>query len=157
VKSQTAGWVAGALLVCSCSRQPDPPAAAAPPAPPARDTRLEMYQLQEKCAKDAHDWYKREWEDVPGPNIASTYTNHYNSKLDRCFLIVTSAVFGTDKKTGVAYSTNSKTLLDVLENRDIGVFDQKSSVGQPTQCEVHDVICASADEWTMRVKPYMTE
>jgi hypothetical protein len=160
VKSKSIGWLIGVLLVASCGRQESPPKPApTPPRAPAtvRDTRLEMYELQEKCAKDAHDWYKRDWEDVPAPNIVSSYTNHYNSRLEKCFVIVSSTLFGKEKKTGVEYSVNSKTLVDVLEHRDIGAYDESSRRAQPMQCKVDDAPCAGADQWDALAKPYMDE
>lgn len=157
MKSQIVGWVIAAILVCSCSPQPDSPAPPPPPVPPVRDTRFEMYQLQEKCAKDAHDWYKREWEDVQIAGVTSTYTNHYNSKSERCFLMVASTTYGKPPKTGVGISVDSRTLLDVLENRPVGVFDKSSNRPQPWQCEVGGTQCASADEWDRMAKPYMDE
>src|SRR5580700_5759860 len=101
--------VLGVLLVSaiwSCERHAEPPPAPRAAPPTVRDTRVATYELQEKCAKDASVWYKHWWED--GPPVAgliSNYTNHYNAKLGRCYLIVNSTMNG--KK---AYTT-SKTLI----------------------------------------------
>jgi hypothetical protein len=54
-------------------------------------------------------------------------------------------------------SINSKTLLNVLENRDIGMYDQSSNQALPFQCEVGDARCTSADQWDALAKPYMVE
>jgi hypothetical protein len=143
-----------AFLVSSCDRQPvSPPASTPAPAPaPVRDTRVATYELQEKCAKDASAWYKHWWEDGPAiAGLTSNYTNHYNAKLGQCFLIVSSAIYG---KKG---TTESKTLIDVLENRDLAAFDKWSGKDTPMRCEVAGVSCTSASEWDALTKPYLEE
>lgn len=54
----------------------------------------EDYELQERCGKRAKERYKTE----VGNNISSDkdfaytsgYTNHYNAKLNKCFILVTT-------------------------------------------------------------------
>ena len=155
--SRVVGWASLVFLTASCSRPAEPVQPAAPLPPPARDTHVATYDLQEKCAKDSYAWYKREWEDVPASNISSSYTNHYNSKLNRCYVLVASTVYGKEKKTAVEYSMHSKTLVDVLEHRDIGSFDQSASRLNPIQCGVGDARCTSEDEFDALTKPYMED
>jgi hypothetical protein len=154
------GWIVGAFLVSSCDRQTgSPPTPAPAPTPaPVHDTRVATYELQEKCAKDSAAWYKHWWEDPKGlQDLVSNYTNHYNQKSGRCFLVVASTMFSKASKTRQTSSINAKTLVDVLENRDIGTLDTTSLRPQPIQCQVGGISCASSDEWDARAKPYMED
>jgi hypothetical protein len=139
------------LLACgvACAPAPTPQ----PPGRQAQDTTRHAYEMQEKCANDAREWYKHWWENPKdsGLNIPSTYTNHYNVKLDRCFLVVDATVFG--KKS----ASKMKTLVDVLENREMGAFDETSGLGVLSQCEVAGAHCGSDAEWDALVKPYMEQ
>lgn len=153
--------LAVALFAVACGNvgTPTPPVASAVPAPaPVRDTRAETYELQERCAKDAAAWYKHTWEDTKGiQNLVSNYTNHYNTKSGRCMLMVTSSTFGKTKETGVPYTLVSKSLIDVLENRDVAAFDHVSTRPQPMQCEFDGIRCESSQEWDALAKPYMEQ
>jgi hypothetical protein len=153
--------VAQFAVACGNTGTPTPPVAPAVSAPaPAqvRDTRAATYELQERCAKDAAAWYKHAWEDGPAvPNVVSNYTNHYNTKSGRCMLVVNSSTFGKNKATGVPHTIFSKTLVDVLENRDIAEFDQVSTSAQPMACQFDGVQCGSAEEWDNLAKPYIEQ
>jgi hypothetical protein len=129
--------------ISSCGRQAEPPPAAPPP---VRDTRAETYALQEKCAKDAYGLYKREWEDG-----TTTYTNHYSAKLGKCFFVATILLL-----SGKRIATH-KTLVDVLEHREMGAFDQINREVAPYGCEVSGTKCASVAEWDALAKLYMED
>jgi hypothetical protein len=131
--------------------------AQAPPAlqrPAPQDTGKASYELQEKCAHDASQWYKREWEEGPAiPGLLSNYTNHYSAKLRGCFIVVNSTLFFTDK-SGKNSSKRSNTLTDVLENKDIGTADWYANEAY-NNCKVNGVSCSSPEEWAALLKPYM--
>ena len=43
--------------------------------------------MQEKCAKDAKDWFKENWQ--PDKNtLLLTYSNHYSKGYNVCFIAV---------------------------------------------------------------------
>src|SRR5947209_5291592 len=45
--------------------------------------------LQAKCSKDAKQWFVSNWQSSPDPNtILLTFINHYNSKQNKCFILV---------------------------------------------------------------------
>ena len=147
--------VAVALFAVACGTvgTPTPPVASAIPAPtPVRDTRVQTYELQERCAKDAAAWYKHAWEDPKGiRDVVSNYTNHYHAKSGQCMLVVSSRTFG---KSNIVVS---KTLVDVLENRDLAAFDQVSTDPKPMQCKFDGAQCGSEQEWDNLAKPYMEQ
>src|SRR5450759_2885071 len=57
-------------------------------------TAKEDYELQERCGKRADELFKREYGNTgitntkDGQAIAG-YKNHYNSKLNKCFVLLT--------------------------------------------------------------------
>jgi hypothetical protein len=120
--------VLGLALLTSCAKAPAPPrpAASAPAAQPLVSASA-SYEVKEKCARDARDWYKHAWEDArtpAGTQALSSYTNHYNARLGQCWVLVDGWTISKDKKPGgKAVSREQMTLTDVLENRDAAVFD----------------------------------
>jgi hypothetical protein len=144
----------GTQLLVSCDKSA-PPVLAPVVAAPARaaDIARSAYEMQERCAKDARDWYKHWWEDPKdsGINMPSSYTNHFNAKLGRCFLVVDATVL---RKNSIS---KMKTLIDVLENRELGALDDTSAAGLPIQCEVAGAHCASATEWDALANRYKEE
>jgi hypothetical protein len=82
--------------------------------------------------------------------VITDYTDHYNAKMGKCFMVLQVTIFG--KNT----AEHANRLMDVLENRDIGViqwFERKPLEA----CAVHGQSCRSKDEWDALVKPYMEE
>jgi len=117
-------------------------------------TLKEEFELQERCGKRAEEWFKSEWgngisSDKDGQTRAS-YRNHYNSKLNKCFVLLTSAIYEKDRT-----SYTDMELFDVNEQKGYGSFWEKFGVGQPQSCEVGNVPCLSEKEWNSLVTPYM--
>jgi len=48
----------------------------------------EEYELQERCGKRAEEIFRIEYRNGNKAGKMSNYTNHYNRKLNRCFVIV---------------------------------------------------------------------
>ncbi len=117
-------------------------------------TAKEYYEFQEKCRKSADEVFHKHWDDNPAIfgdyMISSSYQNHYNKKLNKCILWATtnSASLKKEYKSQI-----SMTLLDIQENRDIGVF---ASIGMEVkQCFVDNEDCSSQLEWVKLIIPYM--
>ena len=120
------------------------------------DTRKTSYEMQERCARNAREWYKANWDNrhTPDVYVATNYTNHYSAKLGGCFVAVDSDMYG--KKSGKPYSEHYTLLVNALENRDIGSALWNNQ-GEFTHCQVNDVACASLDQWKALLKPYMED
>jgi hypothetical protein len=105
----------------------------------------EEYELQERCGNRAEERYRKEYgNETP----MSNYTNHYNRKLNRCFILVTQII----------QSDTYKTLVDINENRPHGFFSKIVSLRTPTSwCEVLGKPCHSESEWDSLVRPFMEE
>jgi len=121
----------------------------------------EAYELQERCGKSAEEFFKKYCGDYIVTNkagrIVSNYTNHYNRKLNKCFILVTQTSFPKDKETReeLGISTD-KTLWDINENKGCGAF-LKFDKGGLMYCEVLGKDCKSESGWDALVKPYMEE
>ena len=98
------------LLPAACVKSPPPQPI---PAVPPKDTRKEVYDLNEKCGHDARDWYKHFYEDQPqvqGIKSQSNYTNYYNAASNKCFILIGTTGFMHDKKTGKLLVSDSNPL-----------------------------------------------
>src|ERR1700704_566914 len=57
---------------------------------PSASARRELYELQATCGNSARDWFsKRHGRDTLEIGDTSDFANHYNEKLNRCFLLWT--------------------------------------------------------------------
>ena len=121
----------------------------------------EEYELQERCSKRTEDLFKKEYGNYIVSNEAGTttsnYTNHYNRKLNKCFILVTQTHIPKDKETREKLGVSiEKTLVDINENKLYGHFF-KFSNGGLTVCKVLGKHCSSDNEWNALVMPYMEE
>lgn len=147
-------------LLASCDSRPAPPTAqaAAPTVSVAAkpDPRI-AYELDEKCGRNAREWFKHFFEDDHTPNVTSSYANHYNTAKNRCIVLVSTSIYSKDKKTGKVRMSQSGDLTDVLENRDFGSYFKSVDTGHFLTCSVNDKPCTSTDEWDALAKPYMEQ
>jgi hypothetical protein len=101
--------------------------------------------LQERCAKQAREEFlKLGW----ARQEAASFMNHYNQKLNKCFMEVEK----TDEKG------EWKSVFDAFEGKVYGLFGQGAHGG--TMCNVtlpsgERRICHSSDEFDALVKQYM--
>lgn len=116
-------------------------------------SKKEDYELEEKCGKIAAEAFKKEygngvWTDNEGHHCISNYTNHYNGKLNKCFLVLSSTC--PSKPT-----YHEKLLYDINENKEYGTLIQ---LGKTTmECDVRNIKCDSEKQWDDFIKSYMTE
>jgi hypothetical protein len=79
----------------------------------------EDYELQERCGKRASERFKAEFGNYASNdkdfNYLFNYTNHYNSKLNKCFMLVTTTMIPKNKKTDHMVI---RDLYDVNENKE---------------------------------------
>ncbi len=116
-----------------------------------------LYELQERCGKQASETFKKEW----GANFSNTsegqtvanYENHYNTRLNKCFYLEMALTFpGTkDRKT-----STSLRLFDLHENREFGSYFRFDG-GSVMQCMVGETSCRTEQEWRALTKPFMEE
>jgi hypothetical protein len=120
-----------------------------------------VYELQERCSKRAEERFKKEYPSTIVSNKDGTlmvnYTNHYNRRLNKCFVVLTAISIPENKETKVMFGVSrDKTLWDINENKQYGAFSEFSKSGL-VQCEVMEKHCNSESEWDALVKPYMED
>jgi hypothetical protein len=113
----------------------------------------QIYELRKECGKSAAEFAQR----LKLCDGQGGYTNHYNMKLNVCFIYMTASC-NSDKGKDDKFWAES--LIDVNENKDyanyIGpgqiLFDDK-----PAMCFVGAKHCKSLLEFQELIKPYMNE
>lgn len=112
------------------------------------------FDLQAKCAKASEDFFER---NKRASYSFEDYTNHYNKKLNKCFILVRGGNLGKD------IVIKDKYLTEVLENKDIadwGYTLAKETSKVQEDCKFPDKAdrCScSESEFDSFVKPYMEE
>jgi hypothetical protein len=120
-----------------------------------------IYELQEKCGKAASELFKKEygnggWTTIAGDKGMASYTNHYNVKLNKCFILLRTIIIDKGKGDDRGDMFVAKTLSDINENKEYGSFS-KFQKERPSYCKVVEKQCNSEAEWEALIKPYMEE
>lgn len=147
------------------TRSPTQGVAAVPPTDPHA-----VYDLREKCAADAQQWYRHFYEESgmypPQSTASHGFTSHYNSKANECFAVTSSISSIEDSRSRKARLVEVHTLADVLENRTLGTFTAPAGSARPTtpvksagptECHVAETACASKQDWDALTAPYMSD
>jgi hypothetical protein len=110
------------------------------------------YQLQERCGKKCEEFFRKEYGNgiLKDGKMIVTYQNHYNKKLKKCLIMITTNYF--IKKINKGYK--EKFLFDVNYKRDYAFFHNSGIINF---CDVETNRCNSEEEWVSLVKPYMEE
>lgn len=120
--------------------------------------KINNLKLQEMCSQEAAKYFnKQNYVPVSSPDLMSTYTysNHYNYKLNKCFVRIDTMVSMVNPYSG----EKSTTLYDVNENVVVASFyqshDAKGVIASP--CLIGEDMCKSDDEFEKRIKPYLEQ
>jgi hypothetical protein len=97
---------------------------------------------QEKCLQGAKNWLN----DHSTKGIYEHY-NHYNKRLDKCFIRVDYLFDSGSKAVGVE---------DVFEWKAVGSFFETEG-GAIMRCYVESKTCSNRTEFEALIKPYMEE
>jgi hypothetical protein len=120
------------------------------------------FELQQKCSNAAKGWFR---ENYPGDKdtILLDQNNHFNRKMNKCFVFV--EYHYTMGQTLSWY--NDMTMWDVFENSQYATFTEAHMVypfnakRDPEQrivtCEVAGVKCKTADEFNNMTHPYLND
>jgi hypothetical protein len=111
--------------------------------------------LQEKCGKYCKEYFIKTYGngriEVDNGQENWTYDNHYNKKLNKCFILTTTLVSTKNKMHG----GKRKEIFDIREYTSYGEFLMIDD--QLIFCNVLEEKCKSESEWDQLVKPYMKE
>lgn len=119
--------------------------------------RKEISDFRERCRKSAEEFFTGRFGsgiryDDFGQRI-DTYTNHYNEKLKKCFILIDTVIIPNYK---IFRTSNAKTLLDIYKDTYYGSYGIARD-GSVNLCEMLKKECQSVSEWDALVKPYMEE
>jgi hypothetical protein len=121
----------------------------------------EDYKLQVQCGKQCKEYFDKEYGNGfinwgSGEQLTSNYTDHYNKKLNKCFIQITSieVVKNIENKFKRIVT---KTLFDLNENNKYASFIQFENDNEPVNCRILEEYCNSIKEWDSLVKPYMED
>ena len=121
------------------------------------------YDLSEKCARASKAWFQANWQ-PDKDTILLDYTNHYNQKLNKCFITVE---YHYNTRGGPRdLWTNNMSLWDVNENAKYADFVENHyfnpkanpmATSEVVICEVTQTKCASIDEFNRMTSSYMED
>jgi len=105
----------------------------------------ELNDLQDKCEKRSEELVQKKYNAL---GILSSYKNHYNTKLNKCFALVTVSVSGS--------SDYGQFLFNVNENKKIGGYTHPEGLNEHCFMSGNEgQKCKSLEDWNTLIKPYM--
>jgi hypothetical protein len=123
------------------------------------------FDLQGKCSKDARTWFNETWS-RDKDTILLDFSNHYNKKENKCFILVEYHYKNHFEAPGGSAWTNHMTLWDVYENTKYSDFAENhytvfkpkvSSSDEMILCETLSAKCKTVDEFNNFTRPYMND
>ena len=109
-------------------------------------------RLQEKCRKKSEEYFQKEYGNgiLNNGKRTVTYQNHYNRKLKKCLIILTTNYYSKNINKGY----KEKHLFDVNYKLDYGFFHDSGTI---SFCDVQRKKCSSEEEWISLAQPYMED
>lgn len=145
---------------CGNNATPSQPPSAAAATPSTPDPRI-IYDLRDKCGREAREWFKHFYGDgvsrKSDGESHSSYTNHYNERLNRCYALLASNVVIRDEQTHKIILSDQRALVDVSENKDIGNYLKLSDMDNAMACKIGEQKCSSLEEWESLAASYMDQ
>jgi len=140
-------------------------------------SRLEEYDLSERCGKQAEVLFnitnRLTNGNAPKPleiyevldskgAVSDDYRNHYNKKLNKCFVVMEHYEWSEKNKEGHREATlKEKSIYDANEHdlfgRCIIFFSTENPIGRTWSCFILGKLSISDTEWDTLIKPYMEE
>ncbi len=115
---------------------------------PEKESTITNLNLQEKCAKQAEKAYNNSGFKTGGNEI-SGFINHYNPKLNKCFVLMSNNSY--DSGDGSIYTS----LYDAYEGKLYAEYFRKLSTVKPFVCTMLDKFCHGDEEFNTFVNIYM--
>lgn len=129
---------------------------------PNRQRLKDTISYQDKCSAQSRIAYKVLTSLDPSSDsntngISYSFENHYNSKLHKCFLLITTSSW--DEIQG---SILDETLFDSYGLNIIAYFSEAKNLIKGTNylynCDINEKrACLTKDEFTSLIKPYMAD
>jgi hypothetical protein len=117
--------------------------------------------LQEQCVNRSKEYFKKEYGNgmINGKNgerLISKYANHYNKKLNKCYILITSTELIRNKENKIE-NIRIKTLFELNENKEYGSLIKFENNNELINCRILEKYCNLEKEWNLVIKPYMEE
>jgi hypothetical protein len=127
-----------------------------------QQTKLVDLDTQAKCATAAKVFFNSNWLPHDPKTILLDYTNHYNKKVGKCFIMV-EWHFNDSAIDGSWF--NVEEVHDVFENNQYARFSERHSLDVVTHDQKHQLVacdvdgrkCTSNDEFVTRTAHFMVE
>jgi hypothetical protein len=130
-----------------------------------KENTVAEYDLQSKCSKDAKVWFN-ENSSRDKDTLLLTFTNHYNKKQNKCFILVEYHYNSKFAAPGESSWSNLMTLWDIYENSKYGDFAENhytyykpkvSFQDEVITCEVLSQKCKTGEEFNNAVRPFLND
>lgn len=125
------------------------------------------YDLQAKCSKDSREWFNANWAGSRDKDtILLDFTNHYNRKDNKCFILVEYHYNSHFAGPGGDSWTNNMSVWDVYENSRYGEYSDNTynywkpsitSRSEVITCEVFGQKCKTVEEFNGLVRTYLND
>lgn len=141
------------VILAGCGKPHTQP----PNPPPNLDEQAKLVALQKDCADQAAKAFRA--ADYPRkPSLANSYTNHYSTRLQKCFILVD--IYDTSKSGS---PSTFESIADAFEGRRLGSYFAQSSEDASRHiltCEEKPAAgpaksCKSKAEWDAYKARYM--
>jgi hypothetical protein len=157
--------VLGAVSACNAPQQAEPPAPRAAQQQPAAVLSGEQLQARaDLCAKISRKRFRIDSsQGVADAQGRVEYAQHYNARLDSCFLVLTvSSPENPGSEFGTSPAIVIRKLIDVGENETYGEYlgpplDALPPGNAPATCRVLGMHCGSGVEWEVLVRDFMED
>jgi hypothetical protein len=124
----------------------------------------EEYDLRGKCSRDAKAWFQENWGSRDKDTILLTETNHYNKRLNKCFVLVEYHF----NYQGQGAWVNDMSMWDVQENSKYADFMEfhgavtleslkSGDRDRIDTCVVYGTHCASLQDFNRLTTQYMND
>jgi hypothetical protein len=124
-------------------------------------SNTEEYELQERCGKQAKEFFQRKYGDgvfkTKDGQQEIDYSNHYSKKFNKCFVQITTNNVRYKNKMPEVVTSFEILILNISENKEYGRFVNIYSKDKPALCRVANESCHDILEWEALIKPYMEE
>jgi hypothetical protein len=120
------------------------------------EARRLQYELTQKCARDAREWFNQNYPNTDNANAVYDYSNHYSAAKNRCYALLHSLTVFQKSKKFKGETVQSNELYDVNENSRIGAYII-ADFSRVTACEFGGAKCRTADEWKTLARPYLVD
>jgi len=117
------------------------------------------FDLSSKCMRDAKSFFNEKYPGVEflgpqiqGPMYFADYQNHYNKRLNKCYILITTH-FGT-VDMGHTYLERTE-LYDVGDRALIGELNINGKNQKDILCKLYGKECQSVDDFITGIEPYI--